>query len=329
MIGKYVFPLLAVIGLTLSISTVIHGNQTPPVVPPYAQPAKAPFDSYVAGAGMVETITENIEIGTPVSGIVSALYVKWGDRVKSGDPLFKIDDRDLQGQLLVAVAKVKEDEASLAKTRNLLKVAEGLRQGSSISGVEMDNRRFDAVINEAVLGSASAEVEQIKIEIGRRTIRAPISGRVLQIKIRLGEFALSGTLSTPLMLLGDDTRLHVRVDIDENDAWRVRTGAPAMAFVRGNADLKTAMQFERFEPYVVPKVSLTGQSTERTDTRVLQVIYSFDPKAVLVYVGQQMDVFIQALPATTTPSRRASGDAALNTQTLTSVRSTSTEGTAR
>jgi HlyD family secretion protein len=305
MIGKYVLPLLAVIGLALSISTVIQGNQTPSVVALPAEPAKAPYTSYVAGAGMVETSTENIEIGTPVSGIVSAIYVKWGDRVNTGDPLFKIDDRDLQGQLLVVVAKVKEVEANLAKTKNLLKVAEGLSPGSSISVVEMANRRFDAAINEAVLGSASAQVEQIKIEIERRTIRAPVSGRVLQIKTRLGEFALSGTLSTPLMLLGDDTRLHVRVDIDENDAWRVRPGAPGKAFVRGNPNLNTPLQFERFEPYVVPKVSLTGQSTERTDTRVLQAIYSFDPAALPVYVGQQMDVFIEA-PSASTPSQRTS-----------------------
>jgi hypothetical protein len=98
------------------------------------------------------------------------------------------------------------------------------------------------------------------------------------------------------MLLGDDTRLHVRVDVDENDAWRFRPGAAAVAFVRGNPDLKTPLQFERFEPYVIPKQSLTGDTTERVDTRVLQVIYSFDQAAVPVYVGQQMDVFIQALP---------------------------------
>src|SRR6476660_379792 len=267
MIGKYVLPLLAVLGLAVSISTVIRGNQTPSLIPSPIQSAKAPYGSYVAGAGMVETSTENIEIGTPVSGIVSAIYVKWGDRVNIRDPLFKIDDRDLQGQLLVAVAKVKEAQGGLAKTRNLLKVAEGLRPGSSISEVEMDNRRFDAAINEAVLGSASAQVEQIKIEIERRTIRAPVSGRILQIKTRLGEFAPSGVLNTPLMLLGDDARLHVRVDIDENDAWRVRSHALAMGFVRGNPDLKTSLHFERLEPYVVPKVSLTGQSTERTDTR--------------------------------------------------------------
>ena len=107
------------------------------------------------------------------------------------------------------------------------------------------------------------------------------------------------------MLLGDDSRLHVRVDIDENDAWRAHPGASAMAFVRGNPDLNMPLQFERFEPYVVPKVSLTGQSTERTDTRVLQAIYSFDPAALPVYVGQQMDVFIEA-PSASTHSQRTS-----------------------
>ena len=101
------------------------------------------------------------------------------------------------------------------------------------------------------------------------------------------------------MLLGDTKFLHLRVDIDENDAWRVRPGASALAFIRGNPDLNAPLQFERFEPYVIPKVSLTGQSTERTDVRVLQVIYSFDPAALPVYFGQQMDVYLQAAPAST------------------------------
>jgi hypothetical protein len=45
----------------------------------------------------------------------------------------------------------------------------------------------------------------------------------------------------------------------------------------------------------VPKVSLTGSSTERVDTRVLQVIYSLTrPSDPPLYVGQQVDVFIEA-----------------------------------
>ncbi len=114
------------------------------------------------------------------------------------------------------------------------------------------------------------------------------------------------------MLLGNTDVLNVRVDIDENDAWRVQTSRSAVAYVRGNRDLRTPLQFLRIEPYVVPKKSLTGDSSERVDTRVLQVLYQFDPKSLPVFVGQQMDVFIEAPPigrsaAYTQPATAPSG----------------------
>src|SRR5262245_36151885 len=124
MIGKVV-PFFALIGLALAVGAVILGNQAVPVEPAMVRLPTVPYSSYVAAAGLVQASTENIANGTPVSGIVTAIYVKWGDRVNAGDPLIKIDDRDLQGQLLVALAKVKEAEANLAKIKNLLRVAEG------------------------------------------------------------------------------------------------------------------------------------------------------------------------------------------------------------
>src|SRR5579863_7233714 len=338
MIRKYVLPLLAVIGLAIAVVMVFRGNRTVPTAQAVVQTANAPFTSYIFGPGIVEASTENIAIGTPVSGIVTAVYVKWGDRVKSGDPLFKVDTRDLQAQLLPAnakvreveaqvlpaTAKVKEAEATLAKAENRLKVGGGLEPGVSISAEEMANRRFDVGVNKAMLASAQAQVEQIKAqiasaeahveqikpqiasakaqveqiegEIEQRTIRAPISGRILQMKTRLGEYAQSGALTTPLMLLGDDTTLHVRVDIDENDAWRFQPCAPAVGSVRGNPEIKTPLEYVRTDPDVIPKVTLTGDTTQRTDTRVLQVIYSFDPASLPLYVGQLMDVFIEAAP---------------------------------
>jgi HlyD family secretion protein len=54
------------------------------------------------------------------------------------------------------------------------------------------------------------------------------------------------------------------------------------------------LRFIRFEPYVLPKTSLTGDSAERVDTRVLQVIYSFNRGKLPIYVGQQMDVYIES-----------------------------------
>jgi hypothetical protein len=54
---------------------------------------------------------------------------------------------------------------------------------------------------------------------------------------------------------------------------------------------------------VIPKKSLTGDSTERVDTRVLQVIYRVEDDALPLYVGQQMDVFIQAPTVGTVAAR--------------------------
>jgi hypothetical protein len=91
--------------------------------------------------------------------------------------------------------------------------------------------------------------------------------------------------------------------VDENDAWRVKAGASATAFLRGNRDIHTPLKFVRFEPYVIPKTSLTGDTTERVDTRVLQVIYSFERGDLPIYAGQQMDIYVEAPEASATASK--------------------------
>jgi multidrug resistance efflux pump len=123
-----------------------------------------------------------------------------------------------------------------------------------------------------------------------------VDGQVLRLNVRPGEYAAAGRLDPPLLLLGDVTRLHVRTDVDENDAWRVRAGARAQAFARGNPELAVELEFVRVEPWVLPKRSLTGDASERVDTRVLQVLFAFDRGDLPLFVGQQLDVFIEAGP---------------------------------
>ena len=90
------------------------------------------------------------------------------------------------------------------------------------------------------------------------------------------------------------------------DAWRARAGAKAEASLRGRASIRAPLAFVRFEPYVLPKKSLTGQPGERTDTRVLQAIYALDPAAMPVFVGQQVDVYIEAAEDPGTSAEAAS-----------------------
>jgi multidrug resistance efflux pump len=152
----------------------------------------------------------------------------------------------------------------------------------------------DLAVARAKLEQAKALAAQTQIQLERLVVRAPIDGVVLQVNARVGEFAPSGVLQQPLILFGDLSTLHVRVDIDESEAWRLRPGSNAVATVRGNSAMSVDLAFVRVDPYVVPKRSLTGDTSERVDTRVLQVIYGFDPSALQVFVGQQMDVFVDA-----------------------------------
>lgn len=293
MMRKYLLPVLALIGLLIAVTMVLIGNRQPPISRPAVQTPKAPFASYVAGAGIIEASTGNIVVGTPVSGIVVELYVSTGSQVNAGDKLFKIDDREQQAQRLPAVAKIKEITARLAQARSQLELANNVSDKRAISVEELNNRRFAVMLAEAALASAQAQVKQIQLDIERHTVRALVRGRILQNRMRVGEFIQGGAPGVFSMLLGDDDRLFVRTDIDENDAWRVQPGARAVAFVRGNPALHTALKFERVDPYVLPKTSLTGDSAERVDTRALQVIYSFDHTKLPIYAGQQVDVFIE------------------------------------
>jgi len=358
---KKTVPLIAAVAFIFAVTAVIamrpvRHKEAPPVPPPANR-----FEAAVGAVGLVEANTENIAVSTAVSGLVTGVYAKAGEKVKAGQPLFSLDDRDLRAELQVrrnelslarsqleklerlprpedvppAEARVQEAQANFRDAKIQLELIESVNDRRAIREEDLQRRRQAAKAAEAKLEQAKAElsllkagawqrdleiarvqvalaearVKSIETEIERLTMRAPLDGVVLQSNVRLGQFAPTGSLATPLMILGNVAPLHVRVDVDEHDAWRVREGAPAVASPRGNGSLRIPLQFVRFEPYVIPKKSLTGDSTERVDTRVLQVIYRITAEDSSLFVGQQMDVYIETPAASSTP-RQPSGSPA-------------------
>lgn len=301
-------PPIALAGLLYAayVSLSFHKEHKP--AQPLALPAQAPaYANYIGGAGMIEASSNNISIGTSLSGIVSHVAVAVGDQVKTGDVLFTIDDRPYRSDLAIkeadilkARATVGEAKAALADASSQYAHVRDEKDGRFISLEEVEKRRNAEATAKAQLDSATAAVtsaeaaaQATQTDIERLAVRAPIDGEILQVNVRPGEYAATGALATPLLRMGDMSKLHVRVDIDENDAWRFQSGARATAFLRGNRDMKTELQFVRVEPFVTPKTSLTGSSTERVDTRVLQVIYAFPRNSIPAFVGQQVDVFVE------------------------------------
>jgi RND family efflux transporter MFP subunit len=304
MFRKFIIPLLALAGVIFAVFTVIRGGKTRPPVPPVSDAPRSPYQRFVAGSGIVESSTENISIGTPIAGIVSEIFVQIGRNVKTGDPLFTIDDRALRAELATRRAAVQVAEAQLADASYDLTLAGGLVAKGVSTVDDREKKRFVVQKAGAQLAQARAELQSTATDLERLTVRAPMDGQVLQLKVHPGEFAPIAAGSAgqpPLILLGSVTPLHVRVDVDENEAWRVPAGAAATGYLRGHQEIRTPLRFVRFEPYFVPKKSLTGDSTERVDTRVLQVIFRFERGDLPVFVGQQMDVFIDAPAPTVHP----------------------------
>ncbi len=290
---RYGLPLAALALFGFALATTLSQPERSGAEPALAAPATA-FAAAVAGVGVIEPRSEAVAIGTQLPGIVTAVHVRAGDRVREGSPLFTIDDRAARAELALAEAQASSAEVALADARDQFERARRSFEQKATSDAEATRRRFAVEIARTRLAETRARIAVIRTELSRLTVTSPIAGRVFRVDVRPGEFAQAGPLASPLVVLGDDETLHVRVEIDQTDAHRVRPDAPAAGSLRGNAERRIPLAFVRFEPLVQPKRALTGDGTERVDTRVLEVIYALANEGSAPFVGQQMDVFIEA-----------------------------------
>lgn len=302
---------LAIAGVGFAGWVLTGANQKDPMPPPISEPPRSPYEQTVAASGIIEAVNENVRIVPPVAGLITKVFVKVGDQVAEQAPLFQLDDRELHAQLLTREAaipplqaQIEEQKYKVGDLETQFKRLRSVYDERAVSeddlqrtwyALEMAKRGAQRI--EATLRQAMAQRDEITILLERLTVRAPRRGTILQVNIRAGEYAQLGS-AEPLLLLGETEQLQIRADIDEVNAPLVVPQAGGTASVRSLADQKIPLTFVRIEPYVIPKKSLTGDNTERVDTRVLQVIYRFKRPPFPIYAGQQVDVFLERRTST-------------------------------
>ncbi len=360
MFTKILLPLLALLGLVVGVrsvySTAMKDKEAPvsvPVLDPPQKPAQITAGHLRTGAGggpAREHPDRHRGAGSGHGGFVDGRpgydppHKKVGDRVHKGEPLFRIDDRDLKADLKTretalqaavaqlhrlehmpraedlppAIAAVDEARARLFDSEAAYNRDLNLFQKKMLAASDFDKDKYtrlaakaalahaeadlaklkagawkeDIEVQRAAVEQAQSQIDSLKLLLERLVVRAPVDGQILQVNVRPGQLA---TLSwkEPMIVLGEVNRLHVRVDIDENDLYRFREGMTAWANVKGRREPRFPLEYVRIEPYVIPKKSLTGDNSERVDTRALQVLYALpDRPPAKVYVGQQMEVFL-------------------------------------
>src|SRR3989442_750568 len=200
---KLILPLIALFALVFGVVSVVRSQpKHVPTAPPSPPPA-SPYAHTVAAVGLVETNTENIAIGTPRADVVSEVLVTVDQPVKTGAPLFQLDDRQLRAELAVrqtdlhvAESQVKVNAAMLEDASRQLSFFESLKDKSAISAEDLTRRRSavetaQARLDEAKaqVAAATAQIQMTQTNLERSTVRAPMDADVLQVKVHPAEFA--------------------------------------------------------------------------------------------------------------------------------------------
>jgi HlyD family secretion protein len=189
--------------------------------------------------------TNQVDVGSELSGIVDKVFVDDNDLVKKGDLLARLDLSKLQdavvksrANLASAEAQVLQAQATVAETRSNLarmkQVAE-LSGGKVPSKSEMDSSEANLKRAEANAASARASVNQARASLqsdetnlAKANIRSPINGVVLARKVEPGQTVAASFQAPVLFTLAEDlSKMELQVDVDEADVGQVKVGQTA------------------------------------------------------------------------------------------------------
>lgn len=158
---------------------------------------------------------ESAEIRPEVGGLVRAIYFEEGQRVKAGDVLLKIDDGELQAQVAQVEARYKLAQLNVTRSENL-------SQSRTIPQSEYDRARSE-------FAATKAELEVLKLRLGKTDVKAPFAGVVGSRTISPGDYV---TASTVITRLDDLSRLKITFNVPERFLGKVHPGTEVRATIR-------------------------------------------------------------------------------------------------
>lgn len=187
----------------------------------------------LTGSGYVVTRHKYIIVGTKILGQIMEEPIEEGQRVKQGDLIARIDDRDYQAQLRQAIADRELAAANLQLARAKAVRELELYTGGIVSKDEFETYDNAAQVAEATLKRDEAAIDYAKFQVSQCVIVSPIDGVVLQKYRELGDTinyggqVQAGGGATDIVQLADTADMRAEVDINESDIAKVSLGMPA------------------------------------------------------------------------------------------------------
>ncbi len=237
-------------------------------------------------AGLVEPVRV-VEVKSNASGEVLSVEVETGDRVEKGTLLAEIDPRDVQSALDQAQADLESARVRAATAESERSRSERLLDLGLISTQEYEATKDTAAAAQATLVRAKATLELAQKRRNDVTIRAPITGTIIERAVEPGQIIASATSGfsggTSLFQMADLSDLQVRAKVDEVDIGQVHSGQTAKVDVETYQGRDFVGEVSKIEPQAVVEQNVT----------LFPVLIHLDNSEGLLKLGMNAEVTIE------------------------------------
>lgn len=198
----------------------------------------------VSATGNLEP-TNQVDVGSELSGIIDSVDVDYNDRVEVGQVLARLDTDKLKANVKKSRAALETSRAQVIQVQATLKEAlaelQRLMQAYELSDGKVPSRyeldaaeaavlraRADETAAKAQVDQALAELESDETDLAKACIRSPINGVVLSRDVEPGQTVAASLQAPVLFTLAEDlTKMELHVDVDEADVGQVGQGQEA------------------------------------------------------------------------------------------------------
>jgi HlyD family secretion protein len=251
-----------VVGLAAAIVTVVActGKKASTVPIPTAAIERRDIVVDASATGAVEPINV-VEVTSKASGQITQMPVETGTLVKPGDLIVQLDTRDVKNQYDQSMADVRAAEAKLQVSESQKKRTDELFKSRIITAQEQETSVLDFANAQAALVRARTNLDLAQQRLEDATVRAPISGTVIEKTVSLGQVITSGTSSlgggTTLIKMADLNKVRVRALVTEADIGTIQPNMAATVTVDAYPDRPFRGTVEKIEPQAVVQQSVT------------------------------------------------------------------------
>ncbi|KGL63399.1 efflux RND transporter periplasmic adaptor subunit [Polaribacter sp. Hel1_85] len=220
---KWIIPLILAIGILVYFIVLKPKVAAKNIEFTYTSIEKGNIESVVSSTGTLEAIN-TVEIGTQISGTIKRIYVDYNEKVKAGQLLAEMDLKLLKTSLISAQANLAVSKAQLNQAKEEYERSKILFEKGVIAQQEFSNVKYTYEQARGATKAASANVNNIQVNMQFAHITSPISGTITERSVEEGQTVAASFATPKLFIIAEDlSKMQILADVDESDIGYVKS----------------------------------------------------------------------------------------------------------